>query len=372
MRRREFLIRTALGCSLLPLTACSPQPTQEAASDSERHIAALMEELKVPGLSIAIITDAKVHRTYTFGVRNSGSKTPVDSSTVFEVGSMSKPVFAYAVMKLYEKGVVDLDTPLTKYTKRRFVAGDPRLDRITARRVLSHTTGLPNWRSQTEPLKIAFEPGEKFSYSGEGYYYLQSVVTELTGYVTPNNCAKFELDVEVCATDFSDYMKTAVLEPFGMSSSGYLLDEKLQSHRAEPHDDKGQPFERKGTAPGVARYGAAGALNSTPTDYAKFLIEVMSPKPSDAVRLKRETVAEMLRPHVKVDEMTSWSLGWIVSRTKDGDAIAHGGENPGFNSFGLFFPNKSGYVVMTNGDNGAKLIFEHLIAKGILDGLLAR
>jgi hypothetical protein len=80
----------------------------------------------------------------------------------------------------------------------------------------------------------------------------------------------------------------------------------------------------------------------------------------------------MLRPQVKVDDMTSWALGWTVSRTKDGDTIAHGGENPGFNSFGLFFPNKSGYVIMTNGVSGAKLIFEHLIGKGIMDALLAR
>jgi hypothetical protein len=81
----------------------------------------------------------------------------------------------------------------------------------------------------------------------------------------------------------------------------------------------------------------------------------------------------MLRPHVKVDDMTSWALGWIVSHAKDGDAISHGGENPGFNSFGLFYPNnKNGYVIMTNGDSGAKLIFESLIAKGIMEGLLAR
>jgi CubicO group peptidase (beta-lactamase class C family) len=227
--------------------------------------------------------------------------------------------------------------------------------------------------AQSEPLKIAFEPGEKFSYSGEGYHYLQSVLTELTGHVNPKDCEKFELDFEVCATDFHDYMKTNVLRPFGMSLSSYLLDDTLKPLAAAPHDAAGRPFERKSTLPGVARYGTAGGLRSTPTDYAKFLIEVMDPKPNDAFLLKKESVDEMLRPQVKVDDMTSWALGWIVSHAKDGNAISHGGENPGFNSFGLFYPNnKSGYVIRTNADNGVKLIFENLIPKGIIEGLLQR
>jgi CubicO group peptidase (beta-lactamase class C family) len=114
----------------------------------EKQIKELLEELKVPGLSISIIKNAKAGGNYTFGFKNSESREPVDASTVFEVGSMSKQVFAYAVMKLHEKGVLDLDTPLTKYTKQRFIEGDSRLDRITARHVLSHTTGLPDWRTK--------------------------------------------------------------------------------------------------------------------------------------------------------------------------------------------------------------------------------
>jgi CubicO group peptidase (beta-lactamase class C family) len=353
--------------------ACSRGPAKTLDLDTDKQITQLLKDLKVPGLSIAIIRNAKVDANFTFGFKSSNSSAPVDSSTVFEIGSMSKPVFAYAVMKLHEKRVLDLDTPLTKYTKQQFVRGDARLDRITARRVLSHTTGLPNWRSQSEPLKISFEPGERFAYSGEGYHYLQSVVTELTGHVDAKNCAKFELDFEVCATDFSDYMKTNVLGPFGMSLSAYLSDDTLKPHAAQPHDTDGRSYVRESTPPGVARYGAAGGLHSTPTDYAKFLIEVMDPKPGDPFRLKRETIDEMLRPHVKVDDVASWALGWIVSHTKDGNAISHGGENPGFNAYGLFYPNsKSGYVIMTNGENGGKLIFENLISKGVMDGLLAR
>ena len=97
---------------------------------------------------------------------------------------------------------------LTTYTSDRFLDGDPRLDRITARHVLAHTSGFQNWRSAKDPLKIHFTPGEKYLYSGEGYSYLQSVVTQLTGRVDRSECATFEADVNVCATDIDAYLKT--------------------------------------------------------------------------------------------------------------------------------------------------------------------
>jgi CubicO group peptidase (beta-lactamase class C family) len=93
---------------------------------------------------------------------------------------MSKPVFAYAVMKLCEQRVLTLDTPLSRYTPYRFV-DDPRIGLVTARHVLSHRSGLQNWRSGEKPLGFDFTPGEKWQYSGKGYFYLQSVITRLTG-----------------------------------------------------------------------------------------------------------------------------------------------------------------------------------------------
>ena len=173
MRRREFLVessRAALSFSALPLAACSrgnqpsadlqdPKPWKTLIADLEKQILQLMEEALVPGLSLAIIQDGKLFWRRGFGVKNRASKEPVDDDTVFEAASTSKPVFAYAVMKLCEKGVMDLDTPLTKYTSERFLHGDPRLDRITARHVLAHTSGFPNFRSKEEPLAIHFTPG---------------------------------------------------------------------------------------------------------------------------------------------------------------------------------------------------------------------
>src|SRR5436309_4953102 len=272
MRRKEFLVesaRAALGFSLLPLLTQAQgnqksaelkngAPSETLIADFERLIPKLMEEAIVPGLSIALIKDAKLFWRRGFGVKDRASKVPVDNDTAFEAASVSKTVFAYAVMKLCEKGLIGLDTPLTKYSPKPFLKGDPRLELITARHVLSHTSGFQNWRSDKEPLKIHFTPGEKHMYSGEGYSYLQSVVTHMTG------------------QPIEPYMKANLLVPFGMAASGYAWNDTFEKRMARPHDKKGKPFDNnKPTATHVARYAAAGELRTTPTDYAKFLIEVI-------------------------------------------------------------------------------------------------
>jgi CubicO group peptidase (beta-lactamase class C family) len=373
MKRRAFLTassRAVLGFSLLPFAPCSVGPLlfarpkdrtpwETLLAELEKQIPELMAEAKTPGLSIAIVRDAKLFWRRGFGVRDSASKEPVDHDTVFEAASVSKTVFAYAVMKLCEKGVINLDTPLTKYTSERFLEGDPRLDLITARHVLSHTTGFPNWRSEKEPLKIHFTPGEKFSYSGEGYSYLQSVVTHLTGRVNPEDCGTFEAGLKVCATDIDEYMKANVLVPLGMASSGYLWNDTMEKHMARGHDEEGKPtnINRKPTGPAVARYAAAGGLCTTPTDYARFLIAVIDPKPRDAFRLKKKSVKEMLRPQVKINDSMSQALGWQIQHTEKGDFISHGGGNPGFSCFVVgSVARKSGLVAMTNADNGYRAI----------------
>jgi CubicO group peptidase (beta-lactamase class C family) len=193
-------------------------------------------------------------------------------------------------------------------------------------------------------LKIHFTPGERYLYSGEGYSYLQSVVTHVTG------------------QPIEEYMKANLFVPFGMASSGYVWNEMFEKRMARPHDRKGQPIDNnRATAASVARYGSSGALLTTPTDYAKFLIEVIDPKASDAFRLSKASLKEMLRPQVKVAEndeySISWGLGWRMAHTKNGDVIGHGGDNKGFHSLAeASVERKSGFVIMTNGDNGGELL----------------
>jgi CubicO group peptidase (beta-lactamase class C family) len=375
-RRRFFTEcgRAALGLPFLSLAGClrqestTPIPTDTVGStgnwdaliaDLEKQLPALLSQATtVPAVSMALVADAKLRWRGAFGVKDFASKAPVDHDTIYEAGSVSKTVFAYAVLKLCERGLLSLDTPLTKYTSDRYLEGDPRLDLITARHVLSHTTGFQNWRSSKEPLAIHFSPGARWDYSGEGYSYLQSVVTHLSGHVDPNRCRTFEDHLRVCATDFDAYMRANLFAPFGMTSSGYLYQEGM----ARPHDDKGRMnADRKATAIEAARYGSAGELHTTPTDYARFLIELMDPKPSDAYRLTAATLKEMVRPQVKVTDAISWGLGWAIEHKKSGgDIISHSGDNPGFKALtAASLEKKSGFIIMTNGDRG----FDDVIAR---------
>lgn len=309
----------------------------------EREVPAWLREAAVPGVGIALIDRARVAWRGGFGLSDAASRTRVTDRTMFEAASMSKPAFAYVVMKLCETGVLNLDTPLTHYTSERFLPGDARLEQITARHVLSHTTGFQNWRSEAVPLKIHFTPGERYQYSGEGYNYLQTVVTRLL------------------RKPFESYMHERLFRPLGMASSGYVWSAAFERRMARPHDVQGKPTgNKKSTTEAVARYGAAGALLTTPTDFARFLIALIAPDPRDRFRLDRAAVADMLRPHVKLEGgryPASWALGWQIFHNERRDFIYHGGDNEGFHCFAVAsLEGKSGLVVMTNGERGTGVL----------------
>ena len=379
MKRRQFLhegSRAALGCCVLPLAACSPRDPAPAAStsttlqpliaDLEKRIPTWLEEANTPGLSMAVIDAGKVAWRGAFGFKDLASRALVDHDTVFEAGSISKTVFAYAVMKLRDRGTIDLDAPLTKYIEERFLDGDPRLDLITARHVLSHTTGFQNWRSRREPLKIHFTPGAQFGYSGEGYNYLQSVMTRLTGRIEPADCATFEDGLKVCATDFDAYMKAQLLVPFGMMSSGYVWIDAYDAHMARGHGLDGRQLDRKATARDAARYGAAGGLHTTASDYSRFLIEVLAPAAEDSFRLSDASRLEMIKPQVKVSDSMSWALGWQVQHKTNGDVLSHGGDNPGFKALtAVSIDRRAGFVILTNSDRGFDVIRKVVSSAGM-------
>jgi CubicO group peptidase (beta-lactamase class C family) len=258
------------------------------------------------------------------------------------------------------------------------VANDPRWEKITARHVLSHASGFQNWRGEEE-LKIHFLPGQRFSYSGEGYFYLQSVLTRLKGKVDASDCGKYERNLEVCASDFDDYMKRNLFGPFRMTSSGYIWRESFEKNTAHPHDSAGKPSsKKKSRAPDVARYGAAGGLHTTATDYAKFLIEVLEPKPGDAFRLGRKMRDEMIHPQIelregeKIDGADAWAPGWAVQERRRGNVILHSGGNTGFSCLTMASPQrKSAFIILTNSDNGGKVFYSQpfgAVVNQLLDG----
>jgi len=384
MHRRDFLLRTGQAALIAPL-ALTPDLYKANQNDNsllladvEKLIPRLMTEFNVPGLSAAIIRDGKLMWNKAYGVKNNTSKEPVDIETVFEAASVSKTVFAYAVMKLCEKGTLALDEPLTRYLPKPFLDGDSRLDLITARLVLSHQSGFQNYRTPEEPLKINFTPGTDFRYSGEGYNYLQSVVTQLTGKVNPNECGSYEADMKVCATDIGEYMVKNVLVPHGMTSSGYVWNDALGKNEAIPHNFKGEP-QSKGhpTAIDMARYASAGGLTTTAKDFSKFIIGLFAPKENDPYRLNRKSLEEMFRPQVKlredqkIDGASSWALGWAVRERVNGNIVLHSGGQSGFRSLMMVsIERKSGFVMLTNGDTGGNLLYNQELGN-VLNRLFA-
>ncbi|MGA9995685.1 MAG: serine hydrolase [Pyrinomonadaceae bacterium] len=314
----------------------------------EQVVPQLMNEGDVPGLSAILIRDGKVFWQRGFGVENAQTKKPVDENTIYEAASLSKPVFAYGVLKLVDAGKLDLDTPLTKYLPGAYVENDERLNQITARFVLSHRTGFPNWRPRGGELKIYFTPGERFSYSGEGFVYLQKVVEHLMG------------------EPLDAYMKKAVFGPLGMTSSSYVWQTAYASRKAFGHDRFGEVTEQRKPL----EANAAASLNTTPQDYAKFVIAVMQ-----GAGLKKETARLMLTPQVKVNEgcqncvnnkpgplLTdiSWGLGWGLQQTKDGESFWHWGDsNNDVQCYIVAYPKqKLGLMVFTDSGNGHSIIPE--------------
>jgi CubicO group peptidase (beta-lactamase class C family) len=154
------------GLLFLPVILCS--------QDRKIKIEQLMKAAGIPGLSLTYVKQGKIQEWYNLGVRSVDSKEAVDSGTVFNAASLSKCVFAYAVMKLVDSGKLSLDTPLYKYLEYPDLSHDERYKKITARMTLSHTSGLPNWRNGPQ-LNFRYNPGERYSYSGEGFVLLSKV-----------------------------------------------------------------------------------------------------------------------------------------------------------------------------------------------------
>ncbi|HJR81243.1 MAG TPA: serine hydrolase domain-containing protein, partial [Anaerolineales bacterium] len=136
-----------------------------------------MEVAGVPGVVFSIIENCRITSAHAIGVSDSETRELIAENTVFQVGSLGKPVFAYGVLSLSQEGQIDLDTPLNDYLSLPESEELPQLKTITARQALTHTTGLQNWRFNDEDkLAFDFQPGTNFSYSGEGFFYVQRVI----------------------------------------------------------------------------------------------------------------------------------------------------------------------------------------------------
>jgi CubicO group peptidase (beta-lactamase class C family) len=248
---------------------------------------------------------------------------------------------AYLALRLADEGKLDLDAPLSRYVAQPFVADDARLEAITARRVLSHTSGLPNGRQGGQPVRIHFAPGERFSYSGEGYVYLQAALERITG------------------EPLDALAQRMVFTPMGMESSSFVWQARYDSLKAYGHGETGAVSGRRRSTTA----SAASSLETTAADYARFVAAAMN-----GAGLRPQTRADMLRMQVRADlacvvcvEPPSaprpagfgWGLGWGVSPEAGGGAVAwHWGDNGDMKAYvAARGDGRIGVIILSNGAN---------------------
>jgi len=309
----------------------------------DSHIKKAMDSIKIPGLSIAIVNQDKIVYYNTFGLTSLKTNEPVTKQTIFEAASLSKPLFAYFIMKMIEEGELGLDTPIYQYLESIFPKGAivpesfEAYQTLTPRIILSHGSGIDNW-VKNEPIKIAFTPGTDFSYSGEAYQHLAAAFGTKLGIGWGS-----KLD--------SLFLREAA-HPIGMDRSFYTWNDVLENNVAIGHTDGKVTTEMHRDK----NVGSGYSLQSDAEDYARFLIEMMYPK-----NIKKSTRDLMLTTHnqfkpdnklLKETGQTGWGLGFAQKPTPHGLMHLHTGNNHDFQAYTMFIPDqKYGFVMFANSNN---------------------
>ena len=257
-----LIVLASAACATAPrepvvFTRPDGRPVTEAALDAE--VRRLMTGARVPGLALGLIEDGRVRYLRTWGVREVGKPEPLGVDTVMYGASLTKGAFAYMCMQLVDEGLLDLDRPIAEYLPRPLpeyenwadLKADPRWRLWTPRMLLSHTSGMPNfrWLNPDEKLDIKFQPGARYAYSGEGFNLMQFVLEEGLG------------------LDVGAEMQRRVFTRFGMTRTSMTWREDFAANMASGHDDGGKSVGHNARR----NVRAAGSMDTTPEDFARFL-----------------------------------------------------------------------------------------------------
>lgn len=345
------------------VSACASSPhTGAKVSDSE--VEALMRREQVQGLAMAIIDDGKLTKLATYGKRSVERKLPLEPDTVMYGASLTKTVFAYLVLQLAGEGRIDLDAPITQllpkplpdYRNKRTdyapLAADPRWRQLTPRILLTHSAGFANfsWIEPDEKIRIHFEPGSRYAYSGEGIYLLQYILEQGLG------------------LDVAREMQTRIFDRFGMRNTsmrwrpdfaanladGYTIEGKL-----EPHDER-------------STVSAAGSMDTTIADQARFWAALQRGE-----GLSGRMRAEMMRPQLPIRSRSQFptlapeagapqegiaaGLGLVTFQDRSGLGWFKGGHNESTGNMAVCLEARKRCVVLLANDVRAERIFPELV-----------
>ena len=336
--------------------------------DLTTSIAEIVEKSNIAGLSVVVMNDNEVVYTHCFGVKDKKTNAAIDQNTIMYAASLTKPLFSYAFLKLVDKKIFELDKPLVQYLKNpidsypkwKDLAKERGVEKITARMLLSHSSGLPILRFLYggDSLFLIAKPSEKFYYSNEGMNLLGFVVEEYTG-------QKLELLV-----------KELVFDPLNMSRSSMIWQTVFEENHALGYNKKGELMG----AQKRANARAAGSMVSTSMDYAQFIKVIMEKKGlSDAL------MTQILTPQMAIktlrgfgpsrDSITtkndpiqlSWGLGWGLFNSNYGKAFFHAGNTDGWKNYCIAYPDKKMAVILISNSDNVEPQFGKIINLAIKD-----
>lgn len=315
-------------------------------SDSDKlkideFVETYQEYFEIPGVLLSVIENGEVVYNQSYGISNSYTNGPeVTVNTIFEAASMTKPMFAFAVLRLADKGIIDLDKPLYQYVAPpEDVKDNPWHQLITARMVLNHVTGFPNWADNMPDGKLAFlfEPGTDVGYSGEGFTFLRRAVDAITG------------------RPITEILQEEVVDVLQLTDMYFKDTPGLAERKANGHVFSNTRIEEIPTEAEMA-----STLHTTAKSYAEFVLALSKRKglrPETYRAFINRTVVRSERMEGDKIQKNYFSLGLSLRDSPNfGLSFGHSGSNGDFKCTSTMYEDtKDGFVVMTNSSTGEQL-----------------
>lgn len=313
-----------------------PQSIDERLFDDDLKVRALLNKHKIPSLSIGVIESGKLQQIRVFGSKENIIKPSTNS--FYNVASLTKPIVAMVVLKLVDKGLWNLDGPLSKYYIDEDLKNDATVHDLTTRHVLSHQSGFANWRRLSKDKKLMFDfpPGMQYQYSGEGFEFLRKAIEE-----------KFN-------KPFEDIAAAELFKPLKMNDTYFYWTNEINQERYQlEHDKAGKPIKYKQHKSA----NAADNLLTTVEDYSKFMVHIL-----DGGGISKDLYEEMISKQVSVKKGVSFSLGWELFtdlgpwENTNEFALQHTGADTGVRAIAVILPNSNrGLVILSNSENAGNL-----------------